>query len=152
VILLFSLLIACGGGGDAATPSAAPAATPVAAPAPAAPTPTSAAAPAPAASGDIDVAALKARVDAGGAFVLDVRTPGEFAQGHVPGAVNLPLQELKARISELEPHKGEDFPVICAVGGRSAAAVEYLRSQGYTDVVNVLGGTKAWVQAGYPTE
>ncbi|RME24142.1 MAG: rhodanese-like domain-containing protein [Deltaproteobacteria bacterium] len=100
----------------------------------------------------MDVATLKARIDARGAFVVDVRTPGEFAQGHVPGAVNIPLQELKARIGELEPHRSEDFAVICAVGGRSAAAVDYLRSQGFDKVVNVVGGTKAWVQAGYPVE
>lgn len=101
---------------------------------------------------DIDVATLKGKVDAGGTFVLDVRTPGEFAQGHVPGAVNIDMQDLPTRLAELEPHKGKDIAVICAVGGRSDSATSFLREKGYGTASNVLGGTQAWARAGYPLE
>lgn len=139
--LLSSLLSACGGA--APEPSAAPAS----------PAATSAAVqPAPSAPADIDVATLKQRLDAGGTFVLDVRTPQEFAQGHVPGAVNISLQELASRLPELEARKGEEFAVICAVGGRSASATALLREQGFAGATNVQGGTQAWIQAGLPVE
>lgn len=139
-LVLLSLLWACGG----AAPEPA-----TAAPGPSASTAAPEAAGAPR---DIDVATLKGKVDAGATFVLDVRTPGEFAQGHVPGAVNITMQELPARLSELEPHKGKDIAVICAVGGRSDSATSFLREKGYGTASNVLGGTQAWVRAGYPLE
>lgn len=118
-----------------------------------APTPPIAAAPAdgPRAPAELDVAALQARVSAGDIFVLDVRTPEEFADGHVPGATLLPLQELEGRLGELEARRGEEIAVICASGGRSSRATELLRARGFT-ASNVAGGTRAWVAAGYPTE
>lgn len=101
---------------------------------------------------DVTVADLAARLDAGTeTFVLDVRTAGEFAAGHVPGAVNIPVGDLAARIAELEPHKDAEIWTICAVGGRSAAASDLLASAGYT-AVNVDGGTNGWIAAGHTVE
>lgn len=76
-----------------------------------------------------------------GAVVVDVRTPQEFAQDAVPGAVNIPVDQLPRRLSEVDPSK----PVIvyCAAGTRSARAARVLREAGYTEVLD-LGGRSAW--------
>lgn len=132
-------LIACGGSAPAEKP-----ATPEAAPAEAA-----------AAKGarrDTDVAAFKDVHAKGGIKLLDVRTPEEFASGHVPGAVNVPVDQVSASnptISALS--KDEDVYVICAVGGRSSRASDVLAEAGFK-AVNIQGGTEAWKQAGLPVE
>ena len=71
-----------------------------------------------------------------GAFLLDVRTPGEFDSGHVEGAVNIPVQSLAQRLMELPP---TDKPVVvyCRSGGRSAQAAALLRQAGWTEVHDV---------------
>lgn len=80
-------------------------------------------------------------------FILDVRQPEEFAEGHVPNAVLIPLGELKARASEVPG----DVPVyvICRSGNRSRQASEILIQLGFKDVRNVDGGVLAWQEAGY---
>lgn len=80
--------------------------------------------------------------------IVDVREADEYASGHVPGAVNLPMSTLGGRLNELPDG---DFVVICQIGGRSARVVEALESRGY-DVTNVDGGTSEWVAAGYRLE
>jgi len=84
------------------------------------------------ASGD-EVAELQGR----GATVLDVRSPGEYAGGHVEGAVNVPLDQVEARVARLVP--GQDSPVLlyCRSGTRSGAARRKLQRLGYTCVHNV---------------
>lgn len=79
--------------------------------------------------------------------VLDVREPDEWAAGHVPGAVHVPLGELPDR-ADLVPSSGPVL-VVCAVGGRSARATAFLARQG-TDAVNLAGGMHAWAEAGRP--
>ena len=81
------------------------------------------------------------------AVVLDVRTPEEYEEGHVSGAVSIPLDQLSDRVEEVPA--GTPLYVICAAGGRSQRACEFLAEQGL-DVVNVAGGTGAWVKAGRP--
>ncbi|HWV48190.1 MAG TPA: rhodanese-like domain-containing protein [Microbacterium sp.] len=76
--------------------------------------------------------------------LIDVRERDEFALGHVPGAVNIPMSEIGNRLDELP---AEAFHVICQIGGRSARVVEALESRGY-DVTNVDGGTGEWVAQG----
>jgi rhodanese-related sulfurtransferase len=96
----------------------------------------------------VDVTALH---DAGKVPLIDVRTPGEYAAGHVPGAVNVPLDTLSAAaVGALVPPGGEVW-VICEVGGRSAAASKQLAAWGLAPV-NVDGGTRAWRAAGWPVE
>lgn len=82
--------------------------------------------------------------------VLDVRAPGEYGPGHVPGAVNVPLPLLEKRVSELDATRAT--AVVCAGGYRSSAAASLLARHGFADVVNVIGGTSAWVSAGLATE
>ena len=81
--------------------------------------------------------------------LIDVRTPEEFAGGHIAGAVNIPVQELGARLSEV----AQDEPVVvyCRSGNRSAQAAQILDQAGYAPVYD-LGGIGAWQQAGYPIE
>jgi rhodanese-related sulfurtransferase len=69
-----------------------------------------------------------------GAQLVDVRTPGEFAGGHAPGSVNIPLQELDARARELDP--GRWVVVACASGTRSAMARRRLLGRGFKHVMN----------------
>ena len=82
------------------------------------------------------------------AVVLDVREPGEWARGHVPNAVHLPMGEVSDQLATL-PKLDGPLPVVCRSGGRSAKVVEFLRVQG-VDAVNVTGGTQAWAAAGKP--
>lgn len=71
-----------------------------------------------------------------GAVLLDVRTPEEFRQGHPEPALNIPVQELQRRLTEVGP-PGTRVVVYCAAGGRSAMAVQMLRAGGYTDVFDL---------------
>jgi len=91
--------------------------------------------------GDVSVAEAKSLVSAG-ALLLDVRTEGEFSSGHLPNALNIPLGELGARMSKLEP-KERPVVVYCASGVRSAAAAGALRSAGFAKVKN-LGAMTRW--------
>ena len=97
---------------------------------------------------EVDVDDLQ-KMLAEGATLLDVREPDEVDEVRVPGGLRIPLQSLPERLDEI-PSPGSLY-VICAVGGRSQAAVEFLRDNGI-DAVNVTGGTNAWVAADFPTE
>jgi len=80
--------------------------------------------------------------------VLDVREDHEWAAGHIPGAVHIPLGELMERRTELDP--GTQTLVVCHVGGRSARATAYLVANGH-QAVNLDGGMIAWEDAQRPT-
>ena len=97
---------------------------------------------------EVDVATLEAKL-ADGARVIDVRQPDEFADGHIPGAVLVPLGEVPDRLEAFSPT--ETNYIVCRSGARSMRAAEFLAEQGY-DVVNVAGGTLAWQESGRPTE
>ncbi len=83
--------------------------------------------------------------------ILDVRRRSEYDSGHVPGAVNIPLESLQERIGELDLSKTAATAVICASGYRSSAAASLL-SHPEGVIFNVPGGTAAWIAAGYETE
>ena len=84
------------------------------------------------------------------ALLVDVREPEEYAGGHVPGAVNLPQSDLASRLDELP--RDRPVYVVCQGGMRSTRAAQFLRQVGFTDIVNVAGGTNAWLAAGRPVE
>lgn len=73
--------------------------------------------------------------------LIDVRQPEEVAGGTLPGAVNIPLDELPARIGELDPDRRT--VMLCRSGNRSGRAAEYLHGVGFRDVVNLEGGMLA---------
>ncbi len=87
--------------------------------------------------------------------LIDVRSPEEFAGGHVPGAVNVPLDDVVADPAQaVGAHRGSDgqeIRVICQSGGRSMKAATTLIAAGIP-AVSVAGGTSAWIEAGRPTE
>jgi rhodanese-related sulfurtransferase len=84
--------------------------------------------------------------------IVDVRRPPEYASGHVPQAIPASLSDLQKTLSKLalDPHK--PTAVICAGGYRSSAASSILEQHGFSDLLNVAGGTSAWIAAGYPVE
>lgn len=86
-----------------------------------------------------------AAAKADGAFVIDVREPFEYVQGHVPGAELLPLSEVAERTAALPTN--QPVYVICASGNRSLRATDYLRGAGF-DAYSVRGGTEGWISAG----
>lgn len=103
-------------------------------------------------SQEIDVSLLYEKKQQGSPTIIDVRTPEEFAAGHVPNAQNIPLDTLEKRYNELTPHKESEIFLICASGRRSQKATEILSAKGFTHAINVAGGTSGWQAKGYPTE
>lgn len=80
---------------------------------------------------------------ADGALLVDVRSPQEFAAGHIEGARNIPIDTLSARLGELGPPASTTVVVYCQSGGRSTQAARTLRDAGFTSVHN-LGPMSAW--------
>lgn len=92
---------------------------------------------------EIEVSALKARIDRGDDFVLvDVREPHEFQIGRIPNSRLIPLGELPQRVNEL--NAGDDIVVHCKSGMRSAKAMDFLKQSGFKRVKNLKGGILAW--------
>lgn len=99
----------------------------------------------------IGAAELKARQVSGDApVVIDVRTAEEYAAGHIPGALNIPFDEVAERISEVEAPNG--VALYCMVGPRARKGESALLDAGYTSVFHIEGGLAAWQAAGLPVE
>ena len=86
-----------------------------------------------------------ARAD--GAFALDVREPGEYLAGHIPGVVLMPMDQVAERLGEI-PRSGPVY-VVCATGNRSLSVAGFLARVGI-DARSVAGGTSGWESAGLP--
>jgi rhodanese-related sulfurtransferase len=86
-----------------------------------------------------------------GATVIDVRTPAEFAAGHIPDAVNINVESASfaAEIAELD--QSETYVVYCRTGRRSALAADQMAEAGFSSVKD-LGGLSSWANAGYPVQ
>jgi phage shock protein E len=82
-------------------------------------------------------------------LLLDVRTPEEYADGHIAGSINIPLAELPNQLSQVP--QNVMVVVYCRSGNRSAQAVALLKDAGYTQVLD-MGGIVEWVNAGFPVE
>lgn len=82
--------------------------------------------------------------------VLDIRTRGEFARGHIEGAVNMNFygRDFRQRVSQLDPSK--TYLVHCAVGGRSHTSMRILQSAGLQRIVHLPGGIYEWQREGLP--
>jgi rhodanese-related sulfurtransferase len=90
---------------------------------------------------NVNAKEAKALID-GGIEVLDVRTPEEYAEGHIKEAKLLPLQELDARLDELD--KNTPYLLICRSGNRSSQAQVILKNAGFIKTYNTLGGMNEW--------
>jgi glyoxylase-like metal-dependent hydrolase (beta-lactamase superfamily II)/rhodanese-related sulfurtransferase len=100
----------------------------------------------------ISVDELNERIANDDMQIVDVRRPAEYVNGHVPRALNAPLASLDNSLGPLNLRKDKLTAVICAGGYRSSAAASLLQQQGFSNLLNVAGGTGAWVNAGYTTE
>lgn len=100
----------------------------------------------------IDQASLVKRIDSkdSSLVILDVRTPEEYAAGHVPGAINIPYTHLPVRISEIADAADKDIVVYCEVGVRAEEGAARLRESGFTRLLHLDGDIKAWQQSKRP--
>ncbi|MHB8324421.1 MAG: rhodanese-like domain-containing protein [Candidatus Dormibacteria bacterium] len=97
---------------------------------------------------EVDLAHFSAAHQAG-AVVVDVREPYEYARGHVPGSLLIPMGHVPMRVAELPTDK--PVYVICASGARSLTAAAHMAAAGL-DARSVAGGVVAWARAGRPLE
>ena len=110
---------------------------------------------------EIDAARLRA-LQADGVPVIDVREPGEFAEGHIPGAVNIPRGVLEFQVDghpavncardEHLAHRRTPVVLYCRTGGRSALSAEALKRLGFDQPLSLAGGWLRWVEDGGATE
>ena len=117
---------------------------------PATPAPPAAVAPAPVITQSDLLARIEKQDDS--VVVLDVRTPQEFAAGHVPGARNISHDQLAARLDELTGARNKDVVLYCRSGRRSALAAETLRGTGFTKLLQLQGDFPAWEAGKLPVE
>jgi rhodanese-related sulfurtransferase len=83
-------------------------------------------------------------------LLLDVRTPEEFAAGHIPGAVNIPYDQVAGRLAEIP--KDDEVVLYCRSGRRAGLAAEVLAASGYTRLAHLEGDMQGWQSAGRPVE
>lgn len=97
---------------------------------------------------------LKARADGKKGLILDVRTPADYVgeQGHIAGALNLPLEELAARLADVGDDPEQPIAIVCRTDRRSAKAAAMLARRGFADARVVRGGMTAWLAQGWPVE
>jgi rhodanese-related sulfurtransferase len=102
---------------------------------------------------EVDFREIKRRIDAREKMVLvDVREDSEWARGHLPGAMHLGKGVIERDVERAFPDKDDTLVLYCGGGYRSALAGDNLQKMGYTNVISMDGGWRAWVEAGFPTE
>jgi rhodanese-related sulfurtransferase len=82
--------------------------------------------------------------------ILDVRSPEEYAGGHIPGAINVPYDQIAANLDSLESFLAAEIVVYCRTGRRAGVAEKALREAGFTQVVDLEGHMTSWNEAGLP--
>jgi rhodanese-related sulfurtransferase len=82
--------------------------------------------------------------------LIDVRTPAEYAAGHIPGAINIPFDEVAERIAEVDAPHG--VALYCMIGPRARKGESALLAAGYESVFHLEGGFAAWREAGFPIQ
>jgi phage shock protein E len=90
--------------------------------------------------------------DPSGVFLLDVRTPNEFAAGHIPNAVNIPYDQLAGRLTEIEEFRDESVVVYCESGVRAGKATSVISGAGFSKIYHLDGDMSGWRQRDLPTE
>jgi hydroxyacylglutathione hydrolase len=84
--------------------------------------------------------------------LIDVRRPAEYTSGHAPGALTAPLAKFRDTLGSLKLNGEQPIAIICAGGYRSSAATSIAQQLGFNHLLNVTGGTTAWIKAGYEVE
>jgi rhodanese-related sulfurtransferase len=99
---------------------------------------------------EVTVAEAQVLLDENAALVVvDVRTPDEYASGHIEGAILIPVNELADRLDDLSPE--DELLIYCRTGNRSTTAMNILAANGFTQLFHMHEGITAWTAAGYPT-
>jgi rhodanese-related sulfurtransferase len=86
--------------------------------------------------------------DGGDVLLIDVRTEGEYVEGHLPGAIVIPYDEFDLRYNEILEYKGREVVLYCHVGGMGDFAGRVLLKNGFTNVKNLEGGIYGWINSG----
>ncbi len=98
----------------------------------------------------IDAQTLKQWLDQQSVTLVDVREPNEYATGHIPGAILVPLSRFDSQ--KIPQSSNQKVVLYCRSGQRSAMAAQKLLNQGYPEVTHLGNGIGAWVKAGYPVQ
>ncbi len=85
-------------------------------------------------------------------LILDVRSEAEYRAAHIPGAVNIPHDQLRDRLAEIDAAKRDEIVVHCKSGRRAGIAEQILGEAGYSNLRDLEGHMDAWQSGGYPTE
>ena len=95
---------------------------------------------------------MQLRLGGARTLILDIREESEWAAGHMPGAVHLGRGVLEVKAHQVLPDLAMPIVLYCAGGNRSALAADVMQVMGYTDVVSMIGGWRAWMAAGGESE
>ncbi len=95
---------------------------------------------------------LLERVASNDWLLIDVRSPEEYADGHIPGAINMPHENINGYLSELEQHKNKPIIIYCRSGRRAKLAMKVLQEHDFTDVMHLEGDILGWNEAGLALE
>jgi rhodanese-related sulfurtransferase len=99
---------------------------------------------------NIDAQTLESLRGRDDVVIIDVREDWEYAEGHIPGAVLLPLGQVPNRLNDIP--KDKTVVAVCRSGNRSNQATQFLRDQGFDNIHNMTGGMISWSQSGYDIE
>jgi rhodanese-related sulfurtransferase len=98
---------------------------------------------------DISQADLMQRIKTNHAgLILDVRSPEEYVEGHVPGAINIPYDQLDSRLAEISSHKNKEIVLYCKSGRRTGIAVNTLQAAGFSKLRHLDGDMDGWISKG----
>jgi rhodanese-related sulfurtransferase len=90
-------------------------------------------------------------VDTKDLVLIDVGTPGDFAEGHIPGSISMPLNTTFP-VESKKLSKGKTYVLVCPTGGRSARAARLMKDNGFEKVYNLKGGVTDWLRKGFKVE
>lgn len=92
------------------------------------------------------------RAKNGEIILLDVRSPEEFAEGHIPGAINVPHDHIDEYLATLSDHKDKPVVVYCRSGRRADLVIDVLKQHEFNDLRHLEGDMMGWGEAGYPID
>jgi rhodanese-related sulfurtransferase len=99
---------------------------------------------------DLNAAEFQAKTQESGVITLDVRTPGEFMEGHLVNAINIDVENPSFTTEIAKLDKTATYAVYCRSGRRSANAISTMKDAGFTNMFNLNAGVQEWAQAGLP--
>lgn len=100
---------------------------------------------------EVSIADVKKMIDAReNVIILDVRDKQEFDEGRIPGAINISRGMLEFKVAMIIPDKNARIIVYCSLDLRGPLATKAMNDLGYKNAINLVGGLKAWKEAGYP--